>query len=280
MEVNLKRTITGLEEQKLVQSALVPDGQITRPNQLVKTGSMIGRRDSLTELQQKILTAAIALSYESRPDHSDRAAYRMHFNEFLTICNASSQHDMYGYIVNEIEKISKKGLWLYDEQTETLIRTQWFQAIAYHGREILFQFTERVLALIAAIDPGDIEFQLVKGIQYKGKHTLAVFEILWSRKSAGVVEYSIAEMMRQLSLEHTRYSYGQLRLRVIEPSIQEIYEWDDAIFVRFGPTFSGRRVEGIWFEVITGEEARALRENEPEFKFSPPEQKHGSIAPK
>ncbi|MDF2875286.1 MAG: Initiator Replication protein [Sporomusa sp.] len=277
MEVNLKRTITGLEHQKLVSAALCPDGQITRPNQLVKTGSIIGRRDSLTELQQKILTAAIALSYESRPNKSDHAAYLMHFSDFVKICGDSLQNDMYAYIVNEIEKISKKGLWLYDEQTETLIRTQWFQAIEYRGKGILFQFTERVMSLIAAIDPCDIEYQLVKGIQYKGKHTLAVFEILWSWKSAGVVEYSIAEMMRQLSLEHTRYSYGQLRLRVIEPSIQEIYEWDDAIFVRFGPTFSGRRVEGIWFEVITGEKARELRKNEPEFKFSSPEQKHGQI---
>ncbi|QDR81695.1 replication initiation protein [Sporomusa termitida] len=277
MDINLKRTITGLEQQKLINTALCPDGQITRPNQLVKTGSIIGRRDSLTELQQKILTAAIALSYESRPNKPDHAAYKMHFNDFVKICGDSSSNDMYAYIVNEIEKISKKGLWLYDEQTQTLIRTQWFQAIAYRGQEILFQFTERVLSLIAAIDPGDIEYRLVKGIQYKGKHTLAVFEILRSWKSAGVVEYSIAEMMRQLSLEHTRYSYGQLRLRVIEPSIQEIYEWDDAIFVRFGPTFSGRRVEGIWFEVITGEKARQLRKQEPEFKFSSPEQKHGAI---
>lgn len=275
MDINLKRKITGLEQSQLIHTALCPDGQITRPNQLVKTGSLTGRRDSLTELQQKILTTAIALSYESRPDKPDPAAYKMHFNEFAKICGDSAPADMYAYIVNEIEKISKKGLWLYDEQTKTLIRTQWFQAISYQGQAIHFQFTERVLSLIAAIDPGDIEYRLVKGIQYKGKHTLAVFEILRSWQAAGVVEYSIAEMMRQLSLEHTRYSYGQLRLRVIEPSIQEIYEWDDAIFVRFGPTFSGRRVEGIWFEVITGEKARELRKKEPEFKFSSPEQKHG-----
>ncbi|MGL5512476.1 MAG: hypothetical protein ACRDBM_04445, partial [Sporomusa sp.] len=77
---------------------------------------------------------------------------------------------------------------------------------------------------------------------------------------------------KQLSLEHTRYSYGQLKLRVLEPSLQEIYDWDDAIFVCFRPTFSGRRVEGISFSVITGEQAKKLREKEPKFKFAPSEE--------
>ncbi len=88
-----------------------------------------------------------------------------------------------------------------------------------------------------------------------------------------MVEYGIPELMKLLSLEHTRYSYGQLRLRVLEPSLQEIYDWDDEIFVRFGPTFSGRRAEGVWFEVTTGKAARELRAQEPEFKFAPPEDK-------
>jgi hypothetical protein len=88
-----------------------------------------------------------------------------------------------------------------------------------------------------------------------------------------VVEYSIPELMKLLALEHTRYSYGQLKLRVLEPSLQEIYDWDREIFVRFGPTFSGRRVEGVWFEVTTGKAAAALRDKEPEFRFAPPEDK-------
>jgi uncharacterized protein YhbP (UPF0306 family) len=54
----------------------------------------------------------------------------------------------------------------------------WFQEIEFAGREISFQFTARVLAVIGTIEPEEIEVQLVKGIQFKGKHTRAVYEIL------------------------------------------------------------------------------------------------------
>ena len=127
--------------------------------------------------------------------------------------------------------------------------------------------------MIRQFSPADAELQLVKGLRYKGKHTLAVFEIIWRGKNKGLTEYSIPQLMQQLSLAHTRYSYGQLKLRVLEPAIAEIYAWDEEMFVRFGPTFSGRRVEGVWFEVLTGDAARELRQEQPEFKFSLPEEK-------
>jgi C_GCAxxG_C_C family probable redox protein len=116
-------------------------------------------------------------------------------------------------------------------------------------------------------------YHLVKGLQYRGKHTLAVFELIWPRRGQGVTECSIPQLMQQLSLAHTRYSYGQLKLRVLEPAFTEIYAWDQALSVRFGPTFSGRRVQGVWFEVTTGESARELRAREPDFKVAQPEQK-------
>jgi uncharacterized protein YhbP (UPF0306 family) len=199
-------------------------------------------------------------------------------NEFLLMCGLEQQ-DAYSRLVAEIEKLSRKGLWLYDEKNRRLTRTLWFQEIEFAGREISFQFTARVLAVIGTIEPEEIEVQLVKGIQFKGKHTRAVYEILLAGKSSGVTEYSIPELMRQLALENTRYSYGQLKLRVLEPSLQEIYDCDDEIFVRFGPAFSGRRVVAIWFEVTTGPAAKELRKQQPEFKFALPADKPKSGAP-
>jgi|GEM_PF-255774 len=118
-------------------------------------------------------------------------------------------------------------------------------------------------------------YHLVKELQYKGKHTLALFRLVWPRRGQGVTECSIPELMQHLSLSHTRYSYGQLKLRVLEPAFTEIYDWDEALSIRFGPTFSGRRVEGVWFEVTVGEEARAMRAREPAFRVALPEQRHG-----
>ncbi len=272
MEISLRRQPAELAAEKLATAALRPGGQEARPNQLLRAAGFTGRRDPLTELQQKIVTAAIALIHGSdRPD-ATRTAYAMKTGDFLTLCGMGSD-DPYAFVTGETDKLMKKGVWLYDEQTQALTRTQWFQAISFTGGEIVFQFAAPVLALIAATAPGDTEFQLVKGIQYKGKHTRAVFEIIWAGRAAGVVEYSLPELMKLLALEHTRYSYGQLRLRVLEPSLQEIYDWDEAMAVRFGPTFSGRRVEGVWFEVLTGHEARELRKKEPQFRFAPPEER-------
>jgi plasmid replication initiation protein len=274
MEIILKKTPSAFDSKEFIASALHPEGGKTKPNQTISVEQAVGRRDSLTELQQKILTAFISLMQASRDEKSVRTVYSMPFNDFLRICSSNPAR-IYTYLVSELEKISGKGVWLYEKSSQKLSRTQWFQAIEYTEKEIAFQFTDKILQLLTTMNPDDIECQLIKGIQYRGKHTLAVFDLIWSSQAAGITEYSIPELMKQLSLENTRYSYGQLKLRVLEPSLQEIYDWDRAIFVRFGPTFSGRRVEGIWFEVITGEEAEKLREEEPEFKFALPEQKIG-----
>jgi len=272
MERNLEKTTIELEIEKMVTAALQPDGVVTKPNQLIRVERMVGRRDALTEVQQKILTAAISLIPKTGEIDPQRTMYNMAVDTFLKIC-AVDRENLYTDLTSEIEKMVKKSVSLYDEKNRKLIRTLWFQAIEYAEGEITFQFAEKILPVIINFANNDAEDQLVKGLQYKGKHTLAVFEIIWSWKAKGVIEYSIPKLMKQLSLEHTRYSYGQLKLRVLEPSLTEIYAWDDTIFVRFGPTFSGRKVEGVWFEVTTGEAGQALRKKQPEFKFALPEEK-------
>jgi plasmid replication initiation protein len=272
MDITIEKITAAFEFEKLVNAALNPEGWVTKPNQLIRAEGIVGRRDPLTELQQKILVAAISLIHTTGELDPARTKYKMEFSEFLKICDVK-QENVYTYLTNEIEKMLRKGVSLYNEKNKTLIRTLWFQAIEYADKEVTFQFTERILPIVLNLDSGYTEYQLARGLKYKGKHTAAVFEIIWSWKDKGVTEYSIPRLMQQLSLEHTRYSYGQLRLRVLEPSLEEIYDWDDTIFVRFGPTFSGRRVEGVWFEVTTGEKAKQLREKEPDFKFALPEQK-------
>ena len=257
MEIGLKRITTDVDVAKLAEVALRPNGQ-EKLSQLIRVSGFTGRRDPLTELQQRILTAAIFLIHPALKDKTPQTSYTMKTVEFLKICDAG-QERLFDYLTHELEKLSRKGLWLYDETKRSLIRTLWFQSIEVSACEITFQFATKTIAVIAAIPPEVIESCLLKGIQYKGKHTLNMFEIIWPGRDAGVIERSIPELMRLLSLEHTRYSYGQLKLRVIEPSLREIYEWDDAIFVRFGPIFSGRRAEGIWFEVTTGHAAKVLR---------------------
>lgn len=258
--------------EKLVAAALKPDELTAKPNQFICLDGITGRRDPLTELQQKMITAAISLRYKTEQVECNRTEYTMELCEFLRICDLQ-QEDIYFHLTNEIAKILKKGISLYDEINKKLTRTLWFQAIEYDDKAITFQFAEKMLPLLINFAPNAVEYRMAKQLQYKGKHTLAVFNIIWPWRSRGLTELSIPELMQKLSLENTRYSYGQLKLRVLEPSLEEIYSWDDAIFVRFGPAFSGRRVEGVWFEVVTGDEARELRKKEPEFKFSLPEEK-------
>lgn len=266
MGVILKRTHADFDAEKLASAVLHPECGISNPNQLVKVGHVVGRRDPLTQLQQKILTAAIALLQDENFVFT-QAVCKMPVAQFMKICNLK-QKNKDRRLISEMEKLSQKGLWLYEEGSQRLCRTPWFQTIKYMDAEIVFHFTDEILKLLASIEPTAIENQLIKGIQYRGKHTRKVFNLIWAAKDAKMTEYSIPELMKKLSLELTRYSYGQLKLRVLEPSLKEIYDWDDAIFVRFGPTFSGRRVEGVWLEVTTGETARKLRKKEPEFRFA------------
>ena len=258
--------------EQLATAALNPDGSIAKQHQLLRFDDMVGRRDPLTELQQKIITAAVALLHKNQGCEDQATVCKMAMTEFIALCSADRE-DMPVFLTNEIEKLLKKGVSLCDELHKKMTRVSWFQAIEYDEQEVIFQFAEKILPVVMKFTPNEDAYRLTKKLQYKGKHTLAVLDIIWPSRSMGVTELTIPELMQQLALEHTRYSYGQLRLRVLEPSLEEIYAWDDAIFVRFGPTFSGRRVEGVWFEVTVGEKAKELREKEPEFKFSLPEEK-------
>lgn len=245
----------------LIDAVLHPAKQITKPKHLLHMEQFTGRRDPLTELQQKLLTKII-FSLLGRTEQTEECRLRM--AELYEVFSSADP----AFWAAEIEKLSVKGIWIYQRQSGRLFRVPWFAAIGFWGDGLIFSLTPQAAKLIRGLTPEEAQYRLLKGIQYRGKHTLAVFSIIWGAERGQLTEYSIAELMQRLSLEHTRYSYGQLKLRVLEPSLQEIYAWDQAIFVRFGPTFSGRRVEGIWFEVTTGEKALQLREKEPEFRFS------------
>ena len=266
MSITIKKNFAGHDEEKMLAAALHPEGQTANPNQLLRLEGIIGRRDSLTELQQKILSVAISLVFFSKNGEKRPLLCKININEFLKLCDIEGK-TKYSKLISELEKLSRRGLWFYRTKQRNLIRSQWFQTIDFENGEIAFRFSDMIANLVAVIEPENVESQLIKGIQYRGKHTKAVFDIIWSARDAEAIGHTIDELMKLLSLEHTRYSYGQLKLRVLEPSIQEIYDWDDSIFIRFGPSFSGRRVEGIWVKVITGEVARELRKKEPKFKF-------------
>lgn len=244
-----------------------------KPNRLIHAEGVVVRRDPLTEIQQRIVTSAIGF-IRAAGDTAPIRSLAMDVIRFLQVSGLEIHNkELPKFVTLEMEKLLKKGVWLYDEKRVTLTRAVWFQSVEYSAEEITFQFSDRILPLIYLLVPDETEHSFIKGLQYKGKHTLAVYNIIRFWQGKGLVEYTIPELMQQLFLEHTRYSYGQLRLRVLEPAFEEIYAWDDAVFVRFGPTFSGRRVEGVWFEVTVGDEARALRRLEPEFKLATPDQK-------
>jgi plasmid replication initiation protein len=274
MSIYLKRKIVSQEFTRLLTAFHGVEGAAAKPHKSIRIEGMVGHLDPLTEIQQKVLTAVISLANGTLELY--RTDYMLGVEQFITLC-ACDRDNPYESLLNETGKLLKKGIWMFDESKQTVVRTTWFQSIEFVGGKVVFQFAEKALPLIFRLASDNPDYDLVKGIQYKGKHTLAVFSMVWPYRSKGVIEYSIPHLMQQLSLEHTRYSYGQLKLRILEPAFKEIYTRDEAIFVQFGPTFSGRKVEGVWFEVTVGERARELRRLAPEFRIAHPEQKPASL---
>lgn len=266
MSIYLTRKIVSPDFERLLAAFYGLEGTVARPNQGIRVEGLTGRLDPLSETQQKMLAAAIAL-VKGEADRR-RTCYAMELEQLVQICNIE-RGKLYESLLNETAKLLKKGVWIFDEANRSVVRTVWFQSIEFSAGKIVFQFADKALPLIFRCTSDSPGSDLVKGIQYKGKHTLAVFAMIWPCRGKGVIEYSIPRLMQQLSLEHTRYSYGQLKLRILEPAFREIYSRDDAVFVRFRPLFSGRKVEGVRFEVTVGEEARALRRLEPEFRIAP-----------
>ena len=96
MEIRLKRNLTNVDIVKLAEVALRTKGQ-TKLNQLIRLAGVTGRRDPLTELQQRILTAAIFLIHPELKDEAPQTTHTMKTGELLKLCD-SGQENIFDYL--------------------------------------------------------------------------------------------------------------------------------------------------------------------------------------
>ena len=94
------------EFEKITAAALHPNGVLSRTNQLLQAGGLVGRRDPLSELQQQLIIAAIARIDHPLDFDRQRSTGKMPWRDFLALCAGETADAT--VLTGEIEKNDQK----------------------------------------------------------------------------------------------------------------------------------------------------------------------------
>jgi len=232
---------------------------IKKSNTIVRVEYPVLGRDPLTNIQQKIIMAAISLILKNEKGDHKQTAYSVSVQEFIELCGIDRK-SIYNDIKEELSTVRGKGIQVKkiekDHKTGELYEVDddvnWFQKISYIKRkgQITFKFTEDILDYLTN---GHYTWYYLKtAARLKGKYTPVLYEILRSWRKQGKVTYSLSHLKKLLGMQADEYhEYGQLNLRVLKPAITEINEKDNDITVSFKPNKDGKKVIGVTFNIKT-----------------------------
>jgi len=125
--------------------------------------------------------------------------------------------------------------------------------------KIVASFSPLIAKHLVALREHFISYKLKKAVNFKSSYSWRLFEIMMSWKKtddpvAGWFTVSIGELKEMLGASE-KYNYKDLRVRGIDPAIQEI-DRELNIKVWYEPIKCGRRVEMLRFNFIEDEQQK------------------------
>lgn len=266
-----------MEREETITKRLSNKAVVRKANEIIRVENPVTEKDSLNALQQKLIMAAISLIHREKKEAVQNVRYEIKVKDFMALAGIE-RNSTYEDLRDETERLRGKGLKLVEQKEDgatEYLSVNWFQSIRYrpkHGT-IVFKFSEDILPYLLE-HSGYTWYYLKAGMALKGKHALALYEILRSWQRQGEVTYSIEPLKKMLGIEENEYTqYAQLKLRAIKPAVTEINAKVEDMYVKFSEIKEGRKVVKLNFEINSTKPGQAIEMN----MFSNDEQEEPSI---
>lgn len=131
------------------------------------------------------------------------------------------------------------------------VSVHWVIRIEYSEAEISFYFPDEVLYMLSIFDKEHpyTRFDIKTALSLRGAHALHFYQLLKQYELIGFREFTIEEFRNTFELKDKYKLFNNLRVRVIEPSIDEINQRTD-LKITYIPITKGRKIIALRFEIL------------------------------
>ena len=130
------------------------------------------------------------------------------------------------------------------------VSVHWVIRIEYSEAEISFYFPDEVLYMLSIFNKDNpyTKFSIETALSLRGAHALHFYQLLKQHELIGYREFSIEDFRKTFELQNKYKLFNNLRVRVIEPSIDEINQKTD-LKITYTPVNKGRKIIGLRFSI-------------------------------
>ena len=130
------------------------------------------------------------------------------------------------------------------------VSVHWVIRIEYSEAEISFYFPDEVLYMLSIFNKDNpyTKFSIETALSLRGAHALHFYQLLKQHELIGYREFSIEDFRNTFELQNKYKLFNNLRVRVIEPSIDEINQKTD-LKITYTPVNKGRKIIGLRFSI-------------------------------
>ena len=251
-----------------------------------KSNDLIEARYKLTLEEQRLV---LLLSSTIHKDDEDFKDYEIRVSDFVQMFGLEKRKAIYKAVEDAARDLSGKKIDLSNGKER--IYASWLSYVRYiEGSGVIqLRFDKSLKPYLLQLKNclhGFTQYNLATVINFKSTYSIRLYELLkmevWKAESSGKNEFEksfeIEEYRRILGIEKKAYPiFANFRIRVIEPTVEEISEQTELNISETKYIKTGRKITGVTFvvKIRQADETQALkleREEEP-----PKEQPHPII---
>jgi plasmid replication initiation protein len=230
-------------------------------NDLVVLGNgLIDAHYRLSLIETRLIKYAAVQARENNTALFPHLPITIRIDEFAKFFPDMDRKSAYAQVKEAINKLYNRDFsWTtlvpFDEgkgvgMTEAVHRSRWVYSTTYIDGNGMVQLclTPAVIDQIARLENEFTSYQLKQIVNLQSAYSIRIYELLAQYKTIGERSFLVKDLREILQLDNKHKAYGQLKLKILKPSIEEINANTD-LAVSFEEYKVGRSVAQIKFSI-------------------------------
>lgn len=213
-----------------------------------KDNRLIEAKYRLSINEQRLILAVLG---QIRTDDTDTDFYKINLKEIAELHGLQNSKDFYAQIHSAGEQLLGKTLDI--SKGKRVIKVNWLNYIEYKEGEgmLIVDFHKSLKPYLLQLKANFTQYQLSAVVNFKSTYSVRFYEFLKMRQNQGkggqfFIRYTIFDLRDILGIATHEYSNTKdLRIRVIEPALNEINTQSDLAIVDVQYVKQGRAINEI-----------------------------------
>ena len=216
------------------------DRYVAKGNDLIEAK----RSMHLTTRERKLVAYMVSCI---SPYDDDFKEYRFPIEDFIQFFSITDKN-----APKEYERIAHGIMskpFTVENDVERFTAT-WLSEAKYHKKQKIFtfRFTPSLKRYLIQLKKFYTRYKMINLINMENCYSESMYELLKQYETIGKRTIDIEDLRRMLGLERKYPLYSNLRVKVLEPAVEEINKFSD-INVAYQEQKQGRKVSALFFEV-------------------------------